>query len=194
LTRATDTLLSDYAAARRAEAEERLWAMMLEANLEASRLREAEERKPKGAAKWLSRGLGRRASSARDRDEREQRPAPERWQAAVRAEEEKLQAARRRAAEHAEAAVRVEQELRRCWVEEGRQLAELTKRLRQTDYAETVQALFRGVVSNYDVAVKEQKSLASELRAFWVTSGHDLDELDRFLASVDARALELVPK
>ena len=105
-------------------------------------------------------------------------------------------AARRRTAVHAEQAAGLEHELRRRWVEEGRQPAELTKLLRQADYAQTVEALFSGAVSSfrYQEALEEQKSLASDLRSFWVTSGHDLDELRRFLSSVDARALELVPK
>ena len=104
---------------------------------------------------------------------------------------------RQRASVAAQAAAQAEQTLRQRWREEGRDSAELTKLVRRADYAETVLALFSYAgerEDDYRAAVDTQKALADDLRAFWLTSGHDQTELRRFLSDVDVRATMMVAK
>jgi hypothetical protein len=100
---------------------------------------------------------------------------------------------------HSEAARRVADELQRLWQDEGDDPRELEKLLRQADYRERVRALYQGSArltwtTEYEQAKKVQRLLTGELRDFWLSSGHDLNELRKFESKVDSEVASLFPK
>jgi hypothetical protein len=117
-----------------------------------------------------------------------------------RREAEAQFAARAAAAEpYAAAAGDAEASLREHWREQGWDLAELTRLLRQADYREGVLALYEGPsllpgTEAYKRARSQQLGFASRLQEFWTASGHDFRELTGFLSQVDAEIFDMLPK
>jgi hypothetical protein len=102
-------------------------------------------------------------------------------------------------ATHSEEALRVADELHRLWADEGDDPSELEKLLRQADFREQVRGLYRGSAvlpwtKEYDDAKENQKLLTGELRDFWLSSGHDLNELRKFESKVDSEVASLIVK
>jgi hypothetical protein len=100
---------------------------------------------------------------------------------------------------HSEEARRVADELRRFWADDGDDPSELEKLLRQADFREQVRGLYRGSAilpwtREYNEATETQKLLTGELRDFWLSSGHDLNELRKFESKVDSEVASLIAK
>ena len=90
-------------------------------------------------------------------------------------------------------------ELHRVWADEGDDPTELEKLLRQADFREQVRGLYRGRAilawtTEYNEATETQKRLTGELRDFWLSSGHDLNELRKFESKVSSEVASLIAK
>ena len=101
--------------------------------------------------------------------------------------------------ERAETARRTVDELRSLWAAQGEDPAALDKLLHQADFRERVLALYGGRAANsvtqeYERAREEQKALTVELREFWLSSGHELEELRQFESEVDAQVYDMIVK
>ena len=104
-----------------------------------------------------------------------------------------------RSDEYADAARSTADELRRLWAAEGEDPSELEKLLRRTEFRERVLGLYDGPAAladtdAYGEATKRQEFLTRELREFWLSSGHDLKELQRFESAVDEVVYSLIVK